>query len=285
MSSREPLTLAFSVDASYVAGAAVVIASLRAHTPPERPLEVWVVHSELDGHGLALLQRAAAQSDAALHLRSIARADLELPVRSDYISVATFGRLFLGSLLPASLRRVLYLDGDLLVVGALGELWQTDLAGNVVGAVPEATKGVLGRPRTYEHPLDPGLDPLAPYFNAGVLLIDLPLWRRHRIGERAVAYIQANRPPLMDQDGLNATLRGSWLPLDRMWNVTTYWFRSPSRQRRYRSLLGRARIAHYVGHRKPWLRDDVWRAAEWRAHFDRISGGAVLPRGNRSEVA
>jgi lipopolysaccharide biosynthesis glycosyltransferase len=263
------MAIAFSTDANYAMDAAVAIASLRGRTP-QAGLEIWVLHSGLDAEHLALLARAAAMSHAVLHTCAIVADWLKLPVRSDYISTATFGRLYLGETLPARIRRVLYLDCDLLVTGDLTELWHTDLKGHILGAVSEATTGVLTKPRTYEHPLDPRLTPSDPYFNAGVLLIDLTEWRGHRIGERAVDYIKRHRPPLMDQDALNAALAGRWVALDRMWNVTTYWFRSPSRQKRNRRLLGRARIVHFVGHRKPSLRPDVWLAPEWHAYRDQL---------------
>jgi lipopolysaccharide biosynthesis glycosyltransferase len=268
------MAVALCVDAKYVTGAAVTIASLAGHTPS--PLHIWVLHRGLGEPDLNLLRRAAELGGATLHLRTMSQRKIDLPVRSDYISTATFGRLLLAEALPSTLGRVLYLDCDLLVTGDLSELWRADLRGGVLGAVPEATTGVAGTPRTYEHPQDPSLDPADPYFNAGVLLIDLAMWRRKRVGERAIAYVRRNRPPLMDQDALNACLVGRWLPLDRAWNVTTFWFRSSSRQRRYRTLLARAKIVHFVGHRKPWLRPDVWMGQRWHRHLRTLGGKARL---------
>jgi lipopolysaccharide biosynthesis glycosyltransferase len=272
---KQLMAVAFSVDANYALAAAVAIASLRERTPPELALEIWVVHSGLGDEDMALLARAASRSRATLRTVRISDYRLNLPVRSDYISAATFGRLYLGEILPVRIGRVLYLDCDLLVTGDLTPLWETDLRGHIVAAVPEATTAVVSTPKTYEHPLDPKLNPSDPYFNAGVLLIDLMQWRRFQVGERAVEYIRKYRPPLMDQDALNSRLVGAWMALDRRWNVTTYWFRSPSRQKRYQALLRRARIVHYVGHRKPWLRPDVWMGRRWHAHrlaLEAVSG-------------
>jgi lipopolysaccharide biosynthesis glycosyltransferase len=271
--SREPIVVALCVDAAYAAGAAVVVASLAEHTPAGQTLEIWIVHNGLSEAELGRLRRAAAIGSGTLHTYRISDHRLDLPLYSDYISAATFARLYLGDILPARVGRVLYLDCDLLVTGDLRHLWETPLEGYIVAAVPEATVGVVGTPKTYEHPLDPHLDPSAPYFNAGVMVIDLAQWRRQEVGQRAVDYIRNNRPPLMDQDALNAGLVGAWKAVDRMWNVTTFWFRSPSRQERHASLLRRARIVHFVGHRKPWLRPDVWKGPEWHAQLRRLDDG------------
>jgi len=144
----------------------------------------------------------------------------------------------------------------------------------MVAAVPEPTLPVMANPRTYERLRDPHLDPTVPYFNAGVLIIDLDSWRRAHVGERALSFIAQYRPALMDQDALNAVVSGQWLELDPMWNTITYWFRSRSRQRRYSALLRRARIVHYAGHRKPWLRAGVWEAERWLQYRHQLSDNA-----------
>ncbi len=265
--SRNPdlprLVVALTVDQRYAEGAAVTIASLMEHIPKHLGPQIWLLHTGLDDAQLNLIARAAGRGADRLHTFELSSAQLALPTNSDYISGTTFGRLYLGEILPPQCKRVLYLDCDVLVRGSLQDLLSTDLHGHVMAAVPEPTLPVARKPRTYERLRDPRLDPGLPYFNAGVLLIDLDSWRRARIGERALSFLVHHRPALMDQDALNAVACGRWLELDPMWNTITYWFRSRSRQRRHSALLRRARIVHYVGHRKPWLRNDVWEAERW----------------------
>ena len=74
-------------------------------------------------------------------------------------------RLLLDKLLPNSIDRILYLDGDTIVRGDLTELWNTDLKDCVIGMGIEPTvdkkrKSALGLSKL-------------PYHNSGVLLIDL----------------------------------------------------------------------------------------------------------------
>ena len=57
-----------------------------------------------------------------------------------------------------------------------------------------------------------GLDLTTPYFNAGLMVIDRAAWRAAELGERAVRALRAEpeRYPFMEQDALNATLKGEF---------------------------------------------------------------------------
>src|SRR4051812_37304876 len=98
-------------------------------------------------------------------------------------AAATYFRLFIGRLIPADIDRILYLDSDILIAGALGELWATDLEKYAVAATIDA--GLDEDIALHERI---GLDSTSRYFNAGVLLIDLCRWRYEKLGERALAY-------------------------------------------------------------------------------------------------
>lgn len=275
-STQLPLLVALCVDRDYAVAAAVTIASLAANLPKHTRLKIWVLHSGLETEQLNLISTAADRYKASLHEYKIPADQLDLPVMSDYISAATFGRLYLGHILPSEYQRVLYLDSDVLVTGDVSELWNVNLNNQIVGAVLEPNMGALKNPKTYERLCDPRIDPSMPYFNAGVLLIDLVQWRLANVGDRAVRYIRRYRPVLMDQDALNAVIAGRWLQLDPMWNLTTFWFRSRTRQRRFQALLSRARIIHNVGHRKPWLRKDVWAGERWSAYLHELFPDRVV---------
>lgn len=84
-------------------------------------------------------------------------------------------RLLLARFLVSDIQRVLYLDADTMVRGSLKELWDAPLNehGCIIGACPEPTVSSK-RMKALGHGGKP-------YFNAGVLLIDLESWRRNEI--------------------------------------------------------------------------------------------------------
>jgi lipopolysaccharide biosynthesis glycosyltransferase len=163
----------------------------------------------------------------------------------------TYARLLISDLLPREIDRILYLDGDILVRGDIGELWTTDLGGKTLGAVADLPR------YPFNHTL--GLPPEAPYFNAGVLLIDLRRWRELKIGERALTFAREHQDRLrwQDQCALNFVLHDDWVALDRAWNfqsldigrfVSGYMRFGATDWRR----LATARVVHFNGPSKPW---------------------------------
>ncbi len=257
---------ALCVGGPYTRAGAVVVAGLARHFAPGPPLVVWICHSGISRAERALYEAAIGlrKGPAELRMMPLPGEVIRLPVRSDYITSETFGRLALARLLPPDVTRVVYLDADLLVLGDLSELSRHDLAGATLAAVREASDPFCWSLNGLEHVFDLGLDPAAPYFNAGILVMDLPAFRAARVEERSLDYLARHRPARMDQDALNAVCRGRIAELPVKWNVEKYFFTSEERRLRYRTLLTRARVLHYVGHKKPWTHDTVWRAAEWR---------------------
>jgi lipopolysaccharide biosynthesis glycosyltransferase len=135
-----------------------------------------------------------------------------LPVKG-FTRKATWYRIHLDELLPGA-DRVLYLDLDLLVMDSLLPLWRTPLEGRVLAAV---TNVPMREDRWHTERGELGGDP---YFNAGVLLMDLALIRREAIGEqlRTFAVENAHRLYWRDQDALNEVLHDRRLSLHPRWN-------------------------------------------------------------------
>jgi lipopolysaccharide biosynthesis glycosyltransferase len=54
-----------------------------------------------------------------------------------HISIATYFRLLIPSLLPPLLNKVIFLDSDIVINGPLDSLWATDMAGQPIAAVSD----------------------------------------------------------------------------------------------------------------------------------------------------
>lgn len=114
----------------------------------------------------------------------------------------SYCRLFLDKLLPESVDRVLYLDGDVLNVGSLRELWNMDLEGSCAAAVIDCLGG------KYYQLL--GLSKEAKYCNSGVIFFDLVQWRRQAMGEKVRQYVHDKNGYVffMEQTVFNAVMQG-----------------------------------------------------------------------------
>lgn len=149
-----------------------------------------------------------------------------LPMPKDsmlsHISVATYYRLFISSLLPSTVEKVIYLDCDMIVRCDISALYQTSIDKYALGAVYQDDKSIMDY-RTFERL---GYSPNYGYFNAGMLLINLKYWRSHNLEEQFMTYISTNYDKIVmhDQDVLNATLHNQVLMLDCKWNMLTSFF-------------------------------------------------------------
>lgn len=168
------------------------------------------------------------------------------------LSKAAALRLLLDTFLP-KLEKVLYLDCDLFVTDSLLPIWRTELGDTFLAAAEDGLirSGCGGEPYLRKVRL-PG-----PYFNSGVLLIDLNKWKAYRIGERAIAELK-NEPircGFLDQDALNILLTGKWTKLADKWNLVLSRHPLASRWHDFFPWKGDALekgIYHFTGVGKPW---------------------------------
>jgi lipopolysaccharide biosynthesis glycosyltransferase len=259
-----PVRVVVTTDELYAMPTAACIRSVIDNHHPDRPLHIAVLASALQPATTDRLRRSWTSID---HDVTITFTDVDLsryaalPTISAVgatVTTGVYARLLIGELLPLSWDRVIYLDSDTIARHPLADLWTVDLAGAILGAVRDdyvpTISSPYGVPTRQRQRLDPGL----PYFNSGVLLIDLTAWRHNRIGEQATRYLaEADEINLFDQDALNAVLCGRWRPLDTVWNVTSYWRKEHRRTGRYQTILDDARIRHFAGSGKPWDLDPL----------------------------
>lgn len=141
---------------------------------------------------------------------------VKLPDKLDYLPKTAYFRLMIPELFSA-FEKVIYLDADILVLTDLEKLWEIDMEGNLSLAV-ECFYASDHRGKDNFRKL--GIDENAPYFNSGVMVIDVQKWRDFNVREKVNSVLNGklNAPDAMDEEGLNVVLHGRWKPLDRGWN-------------------------------------------------------------------
>lgn len=169
-------------------------------------------------------------------------------------------RLFLDKLLPTDVEKILYLDGDTIVRQDLSPLYNMDIRNSVLAAaiepvVPKHRKKAIG------------LDGHAPYYNAGVLLMNLKLWKERDTGKRIMDFFAAHDYKLFanDQDAINGCLKNEIFPISFTYNfANTYCFYPYSAIMRwlpegnrisklhYKEIVKDPVIVHYLGEERPW---------------------------------
>lgn len=157
--------------------------------------------------------------------------------------------------------KLLYIDLDTLILEDISDLFNYDLQGKTAGAcidyLPEMQYGV----NNWE---SLNLEPHAPYFNAGVLLMDLPKYKAKEISYKVIKIVIENDEHLLafgrwaqnDQYGLNVALVNDWVVLPPYFN---YGSELPYKQ---------CKILHFIGNGKP---DSPTCKPEFTAEFEKYS--------------
>lgn len=174
--------------------------------------------------------------------------------------VSVLARFFFDKLLPKSVEKVIYLDGDTVCLRSLKELWNIDMSKNVIAGSLAPTK----RTRAIE---ELGLTSKDPYINAGVLLINLKKWREEKTGERIIDYYRKHNGKLSanDQDAINGTLRQEIKVIKPKFNYYTSYIYYPYKSLKkfqapykfipkewYDESKKEPVIIHYLGEERPW---------------------------------
>lgn len=125
-------------------------------------------------------------------------------------------RLFVSRFIPDSIKRLLYLDSDTVVVGDITPLIDSNLKGNAVGMVCDS----VGRDYKKVHGF--GVDD--EYYNGGMILYDLPKWKELKCSKRIEEHILSvrNQYEALDQDLINIVLKGQITKLDLKYNLQPF---------------------------------------------------------------
>lgn len=259
------INIVLSTDDNYVQHCSVTIVSILKNN---KDVNIFLLTEGLTKQNQLMLQNIVKDNHGNLNILKVDSSivnKLPMPKNLVHISVATYYRLFVASLLPSDVDKIIYLDCDLIVRQDLSELYNTNLEKYALAAVyqddPLLITTELDR---LNIPKEIG------YFNAGVLLVNLKYWREYDVENRLLQYIKDNYEVIVyhDQDTLNGLLYKETLILPCKWNMLTAYFCevinrfSTHKCTQYRDEIlngtgSNPAIVHFVGALKPWHWESV----------------------------
>ena len=215
MVQGERISISFSVSDNYAQHLAVVLTSVLVNNPGSNFI-FHVLHRNItpaNERKVKALEATYPNCRVAFHKIDASRFDrFQIPAELEHVTQETYYRYILPEVL-ADEDRTIYSDVDVLCVGDLRPLWNIDLQGNLIGAVSEGEAGDFKKRR-----LD--LEGEAPYFNAGLQVIDLKTMREGgytaKLMDNTIKYAKLLAWP--DQDVINITMRNRILAIDPKWN-------------------------------------------------------------------
>ena len=279
-------TVVYATDENYVKLTAISLYSLLTHNPW---IDITVLASDISVESAALLTGTAARFNSALRIIDVEKEleQLRLQNAPGYTSYSTYSRHFAPQLLRQHYDRILYLDCDTLIAGNIADLLNLSL---------EDRPFAIGYDCLYNnYKKFIGLSPEQPYFNAGVLLIDIQAWIAQECTARFFDCIKnrVNQPSILaDQDILAHSLARDAAILPPQYNFLTHFQMFKTRndvlhatgipasawytKEQYAAAQKNPVIHHFLGHTlgRPWYRESL---NPLRPLYQKIAAEARLP--------
>lgn len=260
---RGVIRVVYACDDNYAMLAGVSIASLLEYCGED--VTVYVLCCDVSEENMGRLRTVAGVYQKQLVLIDAGDAIRELSkqyIDAQRWSLAAYARLLTPELLLDA-GKILYLDCDTLVTDDVTELWDIPLGKANCAAVSEPVSAL--------HKRNVGLAKDEPYYNSGVMLIDLDKWRAENIVPRFAECIRRHNGlvPYVDQGCVNEVCRGDIVTLPARYNVHTllydFTYEEASAYRREPGVYAREEIeaakkypvvVHFTSSflsRRPWI--------------------------------
>ncbi|KAD4982212.1 hypothetical protein E3N88_18883 [Mikania micrantha] len=200
-----------------------------------------------------------------------AESDSNLKFRNPkYLSMMNHLRFYLPEIFP-KLRKVVFLDDDIVVQKDLSGLWSIDLKGKVNGAVETCGENFhrFDRYLNFSNPIiAKNFDPRACGWAYGMNIFDLEEWKKQNITEVYHSWQTLNHGRQLWKLGtLPPGLITFWnrvYPLEKSWHVLGLGYNPSVSQRE----IERAAVIHYNGNLKPWLEIGI---PKFRSYWNRYA--------------
>ena len=195
------ISVVLITDSNYVVPTAVTIKSILVNA--DNPVEIYVLGVGISNKNAKSLERAGA---------NVIRTDVKLPQfdgRHPHVSAAALLKFDLPNIFAAK-DKILYLDTDMIILGDLGKLFNTDL-GKHYAAVVKDMAAVRDNHATKLGHKD--------YFNSGMMLLNLAKMRVDEISQKLIDYkLNKDVGHFMDQDCLNAVFNENVIYVSPIYN-------------------------------------------------------------------
>ena len=296
---RSNTAICFACDDNYVPYLSVVLQSLTEHAGSGNNYDIVIIENGVEPYNQKLLTETYAGGNVSIRFYNVSdvyEKYKEMFYSHGYYTPTVYFRFFIPEIF-AHYEKVLYLDSDLICLRDIADLYRVDIGGNLLGAVRDVEyariynenceiKGYrvkdycddILKLKDYTH-----------YFNSGVLLMNVDVFRERNLVRAVLDYAVTHRDRLTcpDQDALNGALCELTVPLHPRWNwhdgLTRRILKNDPREQFWRGVTPRQAveaalepgILHYQGVHKPWRYN--WRYEGER--YERVMREAGLLRG------
>ena len=230
------INVCLSCDDKYSQYAGVMIASVLTNAKSDRVLSFYILDGGISDIRKQQILSLKSIKDCEINFVPINPADFDeyrKVCTHKYITIATYYRLKLASLLP-NVDKIIYFDCDMVVNSDLQELFDTNLDEYLVAGVQDINKKMIKKNPSY--------------VNSGMLVFNLDLMKKENIESKFLQYTQENFETIKcgDQTIINEVCKDRIKLVGDTWNVQSSNFTNRS------SYISEPKVIHYVAKNKPW---------------------------------
>ncbi|KAI4319449.1 hypothetical protein MLD38_033046 [Melastoma candidum] len=257
--------VSMTLDANYLRGTMAAVLSMLQHSTCPENFEFHFLCSRFEPEVFASINSTFPYLRFRVYRfdSNRVRGKISKSIRQALDQPLNYARIYLADLIPSNVKRIIYLDSDLVVVDDIAELWEVDLEDKVLAA-PEYCHANFTKYFTDLFWSDPELaktfDGRRPcYFNTGVMVMDVDKWRVGGYTQKVEEWMSVQKqkriyhlgslPPFL------LVLAGNIKAVDYRWNQ--HGLGGDNIEGKCRSLHpGPISLLHWSGKGKPWLRLD-----------------------------
>lgn len=272
----ESINVVCAADDAYAMPLAVTLKSACQNLRSGTGIQLYLLDGGISEENWAGLKETLANEPIEIQVITPNSADLSDLVISHHISHTAYFRLLAAELLPDEIDKAIYLDSDLLVKEDISHLWNqpldgqyclatVDIACPYIDARTGCSNFRLANPymasfRPVRNYQELGLDGRGEYFNSGVMVLNLDLWRRENVADRLLRTLRDNRKFVWcwDQYALNVAFHDNWGKFSPRWNQGAHVFEYPTANHSpidaddWTQMKESPAIVHFTTEFKPW---------------------------------
>lgn len=214
------MNIVYSSNDNYARHLAASMLSVIDSNRDEKKIDFYILNVGLSEDNINNLTSVAQNSNRNIHFVDFS--DIKKRLKSTDLSVGSFSiemycRLFLADALPISENRVLWIDCDTIIKDNLHEIYFCDMGTCAIGAV-------IDQPNFGIKVLCEDAEiPEGKYYNSGIILANLDLWRQENLSSKFTEYIAERISSLSfpDQSILNHVMYNKIYTLPIKYNTVT----------------------------------------------------------------
>lgn len=211
-----------AADENYIPHIACLLQSIINNSEANVEITFHLLANQVSNESLSLL-REQTEERCTLVIYDVSDLQSTLPPGiPPSIAITSYARLLLPNIIHGDINTILYLDCDTIVNSSLSPLFELQLATNLAA-------GVLDTLPDSQSKTSVDIREDAPYYNAGMLLINLKAWKKENIQSSFFEYLISKNGNVHhhDQGILNHVMQGKIITLPPEYNLTSNYFTHP----------------------------------------------------------